>query len=156
MFLATDNKNKWLPSVIRSPFRYRRHPKLSIEDSSNEHNLLERVFLLQSNFLFVRFYFVFLVSVGYSDYTDAYSRSEIEMMKNFDPTLSHPGTGTFTTNMVESEDLAGRTKEPPHNWYLLYLSGKTCLSQKYLLFCFGFIDQTNHPLSHHPHLSSSQ
>ena len=77
--------------------------------------------------------------MGYSDYTDAYSRSEIEMMKNFDPTLSDTGTGTFTTNMVETENMAQRNKEPPHNWYLLYLSGKTCLSQKYLLFCFGFI-----------------
>ena len=78
--------------------------------------------------------------MGYSDYTDAYSRSEIEMMKNFDPSLSHTGTGT--TNMVENENMALRNKEPPHNWYLLYLSGKTCLQQKYLLFCFGFIDQT--------------
>ena len=54
------------------------------------------------------------------------------MMKNFAPSLSD--TGTFTTNMVESENMALRNKEPPHNWYLLYLSGKTCLSQKYLHF----------------------
>ena len=61
------------------------------------------------------------------------------MMKNFDPTLSETGTGTgtfTTTNMVESGNMAPRNKEPPHNWYLLYLSGKTCLSQKYLLFLF--------------------
>ena len=64
------------------------------------------------------------------------------MMKNFDPSLSHTGTGAGTTNMVENENMALRNKEPPHNWYLLYLSGKTCLQQKYLLFCFGFIDQT--------------
>ena len=66
------------------------------------------------------------------------------MMKNFDPTLSDTGTGTFTTNIVETENMAQRNKEPPHNWYLLYLSGKTCLSQKYLLFCFGFIGHTTH------------
>merc|ERR1719225_2295107 len=47
------------------------------------------------------------------------------MMKNFDPSLSHTGTGT--TNMVENENMALRNKEPPHNWYLLYLSGNTSI-----------------------------
>merc|ERR1719384_926486 len=57
------------------------------------------------------------------------------MMKNFDPTLSETGTGTgtfTTTNMVESGNMAPRNKEPPHNWYLLYLSGNTSIVHKRL------------------------
>jgi len=76
---------------------------------------------------------VFSFEVGYSDYTDAYSRSEIEMMKNVDQTQdSISRSGSFSTNMEESENMARRDRDPPQNWYLLYLSGNTSIVHKRL------------------------
>ena len=62
-------------------------------------------------------------AVGYPDYTDAYSREEIEMMKTLDEAQVNTGGGSGT----------------PHNWYLLYLSGKTGLQSVHNLLCVVLI-----------------
>ena len=67
--------------------------------------------------------FIFWFSVGYPDYTDAYSREEIEMMKTLDEAQVNTGGGSGT----------------PHNWYLLYLSGKTGLQSVHNLLCVVLI-----------------
>ena len=89
------------------------------------------IFLIEKKAVFYTFVFLYtiyflLFLVGYTDYaeyTDAYSRDEIEMMKN-------SGQNAFkqTQNQEKGNNDALRTNnlkmKKPTNWYLLYLSGK--------------------------------
>ena len=63
----------------------------------------------------------------YSEYTDAYSRSDIEMMKNSKNKnlykQSEPEQGTLL-NIGATETKPKQEHKKPTNWYLLYLSGK--------------------------------
>jgi len=71
----------------------------------------------------------------YSEYTDAYSRSDIEMMKNSKNKnlykQSEPEQGTML-NIGATETKPKQENKKPTNWYLLYLSGNTSVVHKRL------------------------
>ena len=57
------------------------------------------------------------ISVGSSDYTDAYGRPEIEMMKQ------SAGASLGQDQLLDTGQTSIKKARPPTNWYLLYLSG---------------------------------
>ena len=58
----------------------------------------------------------------YTEYTDAYGRPEIEMMKNSVGNHDLLSQEENKENQLSSEH--NKKQKQPNNWYLLYLSGK--------------------------------
>ena len=68
------------------------------------------------------------ISVGSSDYTDAYGRPEIEMMKQ------SAGASLGQDQLLDTGQTSIKKARPPTNWYLLYLSGTYQIIQYIMYF----------------------
>ena len=70
------------------------------------------------------------ISVGSSDYTDAYGRPEIEMMKQ----SAGASLGRDQDQLLDTGQTSVKRARPPTNWYLLYLSGAYQIIQYSMYF----------------------